>query len=355
MKRQVVDELCSPLCYLSSNRLLCYKSGKVLIFTNGQKDQEIVVFKSIKERIIGQSKLLSRFFRLGIRTAIAIDETTIVCSRSNKLYELDLNTGQMSLGYTCSERIRPLKFTKISGIKGFTDGIYFGAYQKNFHKKPVSIYRRVDQDNWEIVYTFRDGEINHIHNIVADPYRQCLWILTGDFDSAAAIWKVTDGFSTVERVVFGKQIWRACVAFAVPEGLLYATDSPFMQNHICLLRDTHLTEISTLSGSCIYGCKWNDKYVFSTAVEPDGYNETLLRLLFGWKRGVGIQDSYSRIYIGDLNDGFREVYKEKKDYWPFVFQFGTIKFPIGVNKSNTLYFQPVAVQNNDMKLILLEI
>lgn len=56
-----------------------------------------------------------------------------------------------------------------------------------------------------MVYTFPQGVISHVHNIIADPYRQCLWFFTGDFDDAAAIWKVTNGFKKVERVVYGDQ------------------------------------------------------------------------------------------------------------------------------------------------------
>lgn len=35
---------------------------------------------------------------------------------------------------------------------------------------------------------------------------------------------------------------------------------------------------------------------------------------------------------------------------PFLFQFGAFKFPYGVNKTDTLYFQPIATVQNDLKL-----
>lgn len=50
----------------------------------------------------------------------------------------------------------------------------------------------------------------------------------------------------------------------LPEGLLYATDSPVDKDYIFLLNPESgaLKEIMQIAGSCIYGCKWKDRYVF---------------------------------------------------------------------------------------------
>lgn len=321
------------------------------------EDNELLrfsLFQTFKERILGGNRLLTRFLRLGIRSAIAIDNKTIVMSMGNVLYDLNIITGELSAGFDCGDGVRPLTFSHVSDINGFAPGVYFGGYVHNFGRLPVSIYHRTGIDSWEVVYTFPKGTINHVHNVVPDPYRQCLWIFTGDFGESAAVWRVTDGFKSVERFVSGAQKWRGCVAFATPEGLLYATDAPFADNHIYLLNDDGSESIlGDLAGSCIYGCQWKNQYVFSTAVEADGRNETILRLLFGWKKGAGIKDNYAHIYGGDLEKGFTEIYKEKKDIFPFIFQFGAIRFPAGRNNTSTLFFQPVALANNDLQLVSL--
>lgn len=60
------------------------------------------------------------------------------------------------------------------------------------------------------------------------------------------------------------------------------------------------------------------------------------------------------MYCGNLQEGFTEIYKEKKDCMPYyTFQFGVFKFPYGVNNTDTLYFQPVATRN-DLKLMRLK-
>ena len=344
----------SPLCFLPDGRLLCYQKGHVLLLKDGVQERSIRIPISAKERWLGPSRYLSRLFRLGIRTSIAVDNERILLSRGNVIQELNLTTGKLSQGWNCEEGIRPLIFTDVKGIDGFDDGIYFGGYLGNMPKRPVNIYRRTDIDQWKVVYTFPQGAINHVHNVVADNFRQCLWIFTGDFDEAAAIWKVSDGFKIIERVLCNNQKYRGCTAFALPEGLLYATDAPYAENDIYLLDPDSLTlkDSISLHGSCIYGCQWKENFVFSSTVEGDGRNLSKWDFLFSCKRGEGIKDNYVHMYIGNLKDGFRELYKEKKDCWPlYTFQFGVFKFPSGINNTDTLYFQPMATVYNDGKLM----
>ena len=328
-----------------------------MVFENDEVSNEYKVFNSRKESVFGKSNLFFRFLRLGVRAATLLNNHIIILSIGNRIFEYDLETQLLSNGYFCGEGIRPLIFTELKGLKGFDDGIYFGGYLGNRHKRPVSIYKRTGVDKWEMVYTFPQGAINHIHALVADPFRSCVWIYTGDFEDSAAIWKATDNFQNVSVAVCNDQKYRGCVAFALPEGLLYATDAPFAQNNIFLLKpDMELMELKQIDGSCIYGCKWNEKYVFSTTVEPDGINPTKLQALFGRKRGRGIKDNYIHLYQGDLNEGFKEVYKLKKDALPYCsFQFGVFRFPYGENKTDTLYFQPIATKQFDLSLMRLNL
>lgn len=347
----------APLCFMPDGRLVCYNHVSILLFNRGVMEQSFAIPISNTERYLGWSRLASRLLRFGIRTAIALDNEHILLSIGNLIYEYDIPNSKLSKGWNCGAGIRPLIFTEVKNIEGIEDGIYFGGYLGNMSKKPVNVYHRTGVDQWEVVYTFSQGTINHVHNIVSDPYRNCLWIFTGDFEEASAIWKVTDNFKKVERVACNDQKYRGCVVYALPEGLLYATDAPFMDDYIYLLNpDTmNLKEIYPIHGSCIYGCKWKDKYVFSSTVEGDGRNMSKMEWLFTRKRGAGIKDDYVHMYMGNIQEGFKEIYKEKKDCMPFyTFQFGVFKFPSGANNSNTLYFQPVATKKNDLKLMTIK-
>ena len=344
----------APLCHLPSGKLICYRYGKLLIMQDGKVIKSHQLFSSKKETILGRCRILFRLLRLGIRTAIALDEEHILLSIGNMIYEFDLASVKLSHGYFCGEGERPLVFSDVKGIEGIDDGIYFGTYQSVSSKKPIHIYKRTGVDRWETVHTFELGSVEHIHNVIPDPYRKCLWIFSGDFGDNAAIWKVTENFGNVERVFYADQKYRACVVHALPEGLLYATDSPVDKDYIFLLNPEtgELKEIMPIAGSCIYGCKWKDKYVFESSVEPLGKYKNRLDFLLSREIGPGIQDRYVRIYCGSLDTGFREIYKEKKDCLPYAtFQFGVVKFPSGDNNSDTLWFQPVAVRKGDLRLI----
>lgn len=356
MEISKVNNSTTPLCILPDERLVYYRRGQVGIVYKGKVEKLLNISISVKERLLGWSGMLSRLLRFGVRAVISLDSNNLVLSIGNMLYELNLETGRLSNGYFCGEGVRPLIFTNIRNVEGVEDGIYFGGYLGNMSKSPVNIYRRIGEDQWEIVYTFPHGAINHVHNIVSDPFRNCLWIFTGDFGEAAAIWKVTDNFKKVERVACNNQKYRACVVFAIPEGLLYATDAPFADDYIYFLNPNTMDtkELFSIHGSCIYGCQWKDKYVFSSTVEGDGRNTPILEFLFGRKRGAGIKDDFVHMYIGNIKDGFKEIYKEKKDNMPYyTFQFGAFKFPAGVNNTDTLYFQPVATKDNDLRLMSL--
>lgn len=356
MKTEVVLSHFQPLCFLPSGKLVGYRNGYVYVLNDEVVEKRIKIFGNFRECILGRNRYISRLLRLGVRAAVAMDEKRILLSVSHHIVELNIEKESLSHWYDCGEGIRPLNFTNVFGLSAFDDGFYYGEYLGNPDKKPVSIWKRTEQGLWEKVYTFKRGEINHIHNLVCDIHRDCVWIFTGDFDESSAIWKATNNFEKVECVCSANQDYRGCVVFPLPEGLLYATDAPFMSNSLFLL-DTStysLKKLLSIDGSCIYGCQWKDKYVFSSTVEGDGRNMTRREFYFGRKRGAGIKDNNVHMYIGNLRDGFEEKYMLSKDCMPFyTFQFGVFKFPAGINYGNTLYFQPVATSKNDFKLMKL--
>ena len=142
--------------------MVCYHLGDFVIYEDNHELKRFHLSTSIKERIIGRIKIISRLLRLGVRASEAIDDNSFVFSIGNMLYEFNVSSGELSNGYSCGHGIRPLVFTTINGIDGFDRGIYFGGYLGNDNKEPVSIYHRIGVDNWKIVYTFPQGKINHI-------------------------------------------------------------------------------------------------------------------------------------------------------------------------------------------------
>ncbi|WP_196008641.1 hypothetical protein [Parabacteroides distasonis] len=98
----------------------------------------------------------------------------------------------------------------------------------------------------------------------------------------------------------------------------------------------------------------------STTVEPaivKKYSrKEMLRYLLTLKKGKGVKDYKSHLYLGSLKNGFRDVYSAKKDLFPMgLFQFGALKFPEtnNLNISKLVLYQISTVKHDMDTLILL--
>lgn len=339
-----------PFLFLKDGTILTYRHGYIYFMNQGlsKSNKSVRLSGDFKYRFLSRISLLARLLRVNIRTSIEVDEECILLQVDHLIMEFNPNLKKITDGFYLGSHIRALNITKIESIRGFDDMVVFGEYLENFSKKSVSVFKRDGVDKWSAIFTFSDGMINHVHNIIPDPFNDCVWILTGDFDAAACIWMAKDNFHSVTPIFLNSQLYRSCVAFPTKDGLVYATDSPFEQNYICLLYNENgiykTKQLCEINGSCIYGTKVTDKFIFSTAVEGDGRDASLVKLFFSKKRGTGIKDNKSHVYAGNLKTGFEDVYQVKKDILPFAFQFGTIMFPKGENCSDIIYATHVATK-----------
>lgn len=351
----------TPLLYLHNDNLLAYKCSTLYILNS----ETFAVLRKFtlslgwREKWLARIRIVFRILRLGVRNTVQIDDENVLLFVNKRFYEVNIITGVLTDGFVPPAGVRALNVTEVKGVEGFDESLLFGAYFSPFSNRDVSIYRRVNATEWKPVYTFSASEVNHIHNIVPDRVNRCLWILTGDFGEAAAIWIAKDNFKSVQRVMSGSQEARSCVAFPVDGKLVYATDSPFSRDSIRVLEMVdgkwQSRKVTNIAGSCIYGCRYGVELVFSTTVEPDG-QVSGLRALFSRKRGDGILDQYCHLYIGNIKDGFKDVYSVEKDNWPYALcQFGTLQFPSGRNNTNKLLVYHMATKQYDCKTISFEI
>lgn len=349
-----------PICFLSESLLLVYKreSFYKLNLDTSALTHYVKLDMSFFQKLTSYIPILQRLLRAGVRASIKVNDM-VFFSMGNSIFELDLKNASLSRGFLM-KRSRPLALTHIKNIKPFDDGVYFGEYRINPEKSEVSIYKREVTDKWTVVYTFPKGAIEHVHNIISDPYANCVYILTGDLDHSAAIWMSDDNFKTVKPVLIGSQLYRSCIAFPTPQGLVYATDTPFEKNSIRLLyKSTSLQWnskfLADINGPCIYGVKFHDDLVYSTSVEGEGKSVSILRNLFSIKKGKGIEENFVHVYKGNLQNGFESIYKVEKDKLPFLlFQFGTIFFPGSTINSNYLPLYHMATRNHSMSTMVLK-
>lgn len=343
-----------PLCFVN-NWLVLYKSTNIIII-DAFTEETIISLKtptSFLKRVLFNFKSIRRFLRLGAKNGVFV-LGKVFMTIDKKIYSLSIVDFSLNEEYIYDKGSGSIYLTAVESLPGFTDGLYFGEYYSNTSKEPIKIIRRGFNGIYTTIYTFKKGEINHIHNIIPDKYNKCLWILAGDFDDAASIWQVKDNFKSIKRIIGGSQQYRSCVAFPTKEGLVYMTDTPFEQNYIRILKKENNVyqskPLKKINGSVIYGCTLDDKIIFSTSTEP--YSHPNSNTIFNWftrKPGPGIIKNETHIVSGSLKNGFQIIDVKKKDFLPYrLFQIGTIMFPAGENPTNKLFSYSVANKKNDL-------
>lgn len=341
----------------SSSVILSKQESAYRYFFEDGKIEKIFSFKpSYQDRLSRISRYIRRLLRSDIRFGFRFEDTLLLV-RAKAIHRINISHSRCENSISLPRGNRPLNMTIIKGVGDFTDGLYFGEYFSNNSLDEVHIYQ-VLGDQLQSVYTFPSNTINHIHNLIADPDEGCVWILVGDFGDAAAIYRATDNFQNVEKVVSGSQQFRSCVAYPYKGGLLYATDSQFEDNHVRVLERSNdgwtSRDLYPLNGSCIYGTEMNGNYYFSTAVEAINDGPMVSKYLRS-KRGPGIKEHVVEIVKGNMNDGFTKVYTQKKDSLPFIlFQFGNIIFPSGFNSTGRLVFTLIGTVKNDFSTLIME-
>lgn len=349
----VLTSIGDNIIYLSNkNKLVSYN-----ILTN--KIINLYDFKiDFLTKISNYSKLFRRLFRTDIRYGIQLDSNNLLVVRNKKIHRFNLTTLEIESSVVLPLGSRPLNMTTVRSLEGFDDGVYFGEYFENPKKTKVRIFL-YSNDTLTVVYEFENGIINHIHNIIVDYYSNCLWILTGDFGDSPGIYQATNNFNTVKCIVGGNQIYRSCVAFPTKEGLIYATDSQFEKNTIRLLyRSNNIWKTKSLydiNGPCIYGTSVGNNFYLSTSVEAINSGNLIRRHLRNI-RGPGVIKNRSEIISGNIHLGFKTIYINDKDIFPFLlFQFGNIIFPSGENNLTKLVFSNIALKNDDLSTIIMDL
>lgn len=347
------------LAYFDKQNIVVSKLNEVYLFNiyNGNKELICKFPSTIKQKLSTISTWVRRLLRSDVRYGYLIGNLLILVI-DGYFNTYNIKTRKWVYKLKLPRGTRPLNITEISGLKGFEDGLYFGEYFSNPSKEEVHIYK-LKENSLECVYTFPVGELNHLHHLIVDVESNCVWILAGDFGNSAAIYRAKEGFRNVEKICFGAQKYRSCVAFPTSKGLVYATDSQYEQNKICLLQKGNdnwfVKDLYDINGPCIYGTQIENKFIFSTSVEAinDG---NVFQKYFRNKRGPGIIDDESTIVTGNLNEGFSTVYRNKKDFLPFMlFQFGNILFPSGKNETGHLIFTNIGSKELDFSTVIKKI
>jgi hypothetical protein len=287
---------------------------------------------SWKRMLSVKNRLTARLFRDGFHALAVLPSSDLVAAVPGAIVTKRANDFQFRATHTITRGTRPLHITAApNGI------VYWGEYFDNAVRDEVHIYASRDSaSSWSVAYTFPKGAIRHVHNVVHDPWGNCLWILTGDYGNECRILRATCDLSSVEVVLQGNQQARAVAAIAAEDGLYFSSDTPLEGNHIYRLDPQGvLTELAAINNSSIYGCRVKDKMFFSTMVEPSEVN----------------RDRTVKVYSAEIKSpqSWDSVLHWKKDLWPMgLFQYGNAFLPDGNNETPYLAVTTIAVDSDDM-------
>ncbi|GGD49776.1 hypothetical protein GCM10011361_15590 [Muriicola marianensis] len=196
--------------------------------------------------------------------------------------------------------------------------VYWGEYFSNPSRSEVHIFGSHNGIEWEVSYTFPAGSIRHVHGIYKDPFRNGVWVLTGDSDEESGLWFTNDHFKTLKCVISGSQKCRAVSIIPLQDRIIVPMDSPKEINFIQSFspEQNSFRALRRISGSAFYSYHSPSVSLISTVVEPSEIN-----------RSKAVE-----IWASRECENWIQIARLKMDLWASIslkiFRYPEIKFPV---------------------------
>ena len=291
----------------------------------------------IVHRVISSLRPLERFLRLGLsHLAFSTNQTNLAILNRRVFWKPLPKKVWKEIG-SLAHVSRPLRF----GMCSMHDSQFLiGEYFSNPHRKKVSLWKVQVDGSMEIVNTFPNHTIRHIHAVQEDPFTKQIWVTTGDYGLECKILTSADGCITFSLIGQGDQSWRTTCMLFSEDAVLWGMDSPAEPSFI--IRWNRSSEerefVAELPGPIWHGTSNVDGwYTFSTAVEPS----------------VILKKKQAYLWTSPNGFDFYQVATFDKDFWPlFYFQFGLIYFPTGIAPKNYLVFSGNALKQSENTMVI---
>lgn len=299
------------ILYVTNDRLIASRGYNLycLDVDGGRWCRYGVIHDGINS-LFASFEIFRRLTRAEISKLYRLQDGTEICVARKGLFRRENSSKEFEKVFNVIRGSRPMYLCE--DVDG---GVYFGEYFQNMEKRAVHVYGSHDHGkNWEIVKTFAEGNINHIHGIYMDPYTKNLWLATGDRENECIIGYTNDGFKTFTEVFRGGQEYRTCVLFFYKDFIVFGTDSQYQQNELKKFnrKTLEVTHLQDVQGPVIRGAQFRNISMISTDVEPSEVNKD------------------SNAYVWITGDGlhWKELCHAKKDILPpMLFQFGVFDLP----------------------------
>jgi len=315
-----------------------YAAKKYTLFRIKEKDllekktnwEKVAFFRpGMLRKIASSMRLSQRLLRIGFHHLEVFPDKRMITILDKAIAVLEVGEKEFKTTWRVKRGTRPMGMAITPDSK-----IYWGEYFNNKERSEVYVYGSEDGGySWDIVYTFPEGSIRHIHNIFYDFYENCLWVLTGDYGKEPKIIKFSTDWKTIDIICEGTQQARAASMIFREDKIYYATDTELEQNYIYSIdrKTGKIERLFPLPGPSIFASEAG-KYMFvSTHSEPGK--------LFS---------PYAFLYISEDGEEWFECLKLRKDkLHPLFFQYGSIILPCGKTAYNYLAVTGRAVEGED--------
>lgn len=304
------------------------------------------VLSRIKDSILRMEPVRRVRRNIGIHNVVVLPSGTVLIQYDG-IYRYDGTSAhaQKVFDFRPDNIIGPIKNGFV--VDDRTGHIYWGEYNI---ARPYSVRLfRGSRDGlqWEECYRFASGQIRHVHTIVPDPFRERLWICTGDNDQETGLFYTTDDFQTLHRFNGGDQSWRMVSMIPMENALYWGSDAG---------QDAPPDAVN-------YMYKWD----FTTGrkergqlIDKPAYYATVLKngtMAIGVHHEPKIKrtvEPSADLWISS-NGGDTWHCNLKLPYAPAGrkqgTQYATIYLPQGDQSAETLFFTPLNTRNTDFSLM----
>jgi hypothetical protein len=280
---------------------------------------------------LGRLRLVRRFRKSdGVYTNLLVLQSGTILVKLGNIFRSDDGGKHFSLVMRLDNNVNILGQGWTQDRRG---NVYFGEYiLSDDHKRDISVYRSQDDGRtWEQFLVFEAGEIRHIHVVQYDPYRDLIWISTGDRDSESRILYLENDGNHLYKLGGGTQDWRTVGFLFTPDYIYWGADTQDEPSHIFSWNWEQKTrERLVRADGPVHSCTKlsNGTLVFSTGVE----------------HGEAETDSSAHIWVSTDGEKWTSIAGWEKE--PKADHFGLLLFPQGMNPTNYVFALPYCLKGH---------
>ncbi len=326
--------------YYTSDLFIAHKANKIT-FRKGNRVQTIKMpgKSSIVENAALKSRKARRLLRLD-KAMILYTGNSLLLFRAKEIWRYTFDIGS----WEKCDIVLNCRNPMYNGILQTPDGgIFFGEYG-NPTGEGKRIFKSSDNGlTWKCVYTFKPDEIRHIHCLSWDPYKEKIWVLTGDSDNECKILCCNTEFTDIEIIGQGKQVYRACHVMFSENTVDWVMDSPLETvKHVKYDRKTGTISLhDTFAGPVWFAARLDDGTAVAASAQEIGPSHI---------------DRKLHLYASSDMEAWTEIASFKHDGWPKrYFRFGTICISKGNMCTAGFYMSCEGVKGLDGKSVFCRI